>query len=262
MKRLQSKLTECVDLPVPKLEGNYAKDKRQDNASEDTSSSPATTKSNVRTPKPKTSQRGSYSSFPESDPWGSPDLHKGHNHVQEASNYPAANQNGAQGLNTGSRGSSSGGQRAQVSDSTQPAQDSPRNTWATPHDALAPAFRDSGIADADYGDDASANTGGRARVGQNLGADRSLSQNNEVITIEMLPEKEGMFMFQHRNYQVSSAKRNSTVIRRYSDFVWLLDCLHKRYPFRQLPLLPPKRVASKWKPSLEVSNLFHHLTER
>jgi sorting nexin-8 len=52
-------------------------------------------------------------------------------------------------------------------------------------------------------------------------------------------------MFQHRNYEVTSARRNSKVIRRYSDFVWLLDCLHKRYPFRQLPLLPPKRVASE-----------------
>ena len=52
-------------------------------------------------------------------------------------------------------------------------------------------------------------------------------------------------MFQHNNYEVKSARRGSTVIRRYSDFVWLLDCLHKRYPFRQLPLLPPKRVAGK-----------------
>ena len=32
------------------------------------------------------------------------------------------------------------------------------------------------------------------------------------------------------------------VSRRYSDFVWLLDCLVKRYPFRLLPSLPPKRV--------------------
>lgn len=61
----------------------------------------------------------------------------------------------------------------------------------------------------------------------------------------LLPEKEGMFMFQHHNYEVGSARRGSKVIRRYSDFVWLLDCLHKRYPFRILPLLPPKRVAGK-----------------
>jgi sorting nexin-8 len=64
--------------------------------------------------------------------------------------------------------------------------------------------------------------------------------------VNSLPEKEGMFLFQHRNYQVTSTLRNSRVIRRYSDFVWLLDCLHKRYPFRQLPLLPPKSFASKF----------------
>lgn len=65
----------------------------------------------------------------------------------------------------------------------------------------------------------------------------------DVITVTLLPEKEGMFMFQHRNYEVKSTRRGSSVVRRYSDFVWLLDCLHRRYPFRQLPLLPPKRVA-------------------
>lgn len=61
--------------------------------------------------------------------------------------------------------------------------------------------------------------------------------------MSLLPEKEGVFMFQHHNYEVASARRGSKVIRRYSDFVWLLDCMHKRYPFRALPLLPPKRVA-------------------
>lgn len=69
--------------------------------------------------------------------------------------------------------------------------------------------------------------------------------SDEIITVTMLPEKEGMFMFQHRNYEVKSIRRGATVVRRYSDFVWLLDCLHKRYPFRQLPLLPPKRVQGK-----------------
>lgn len=64
----------------------------------------------------------------------------------------------------------------------------------------------------------------------------------ESVIISMLPEKEGMFMFQHRNYEVKTLRRGSSVVRRYSDFVWLLDCLQKRYPFRRLPLLPPKRV--------------------
>jgi sorting nexin-8 len=68
----------------------------------------------------------------------------------------------------------------------------------------------------------------------------------ENVVITLLPEKEGIFMFQHHNYQVSSHRRGSQVVRRYSDFVWLLDCLHKRYPFRQLPLLPPKRVGGKF----------------
>ncbi|KAI6353084.1 Sorting nexin mvp1 [Pyricularia grisea] len=65
----------------------------------------------------------------------------------------------------------------------------------------------------------------------------------ENVQVVLMPEKEGMFMFQHHNYEVTSPRRGSKVIRRYSDFVWLLDCLHKVYPFRVLPLLPPKRVA-------------------
>lgn len=68
----------------------------------------------------------------------------------------------------------------------------------------------------------------------------------EAVTVTCLQEKQGTLLFQYRNYEVATARRNSKVVRRYSDFVWLLDCLHKRYPFRQLPLLPPKRVASKY----------------
>ena len=67
----------------------------------------------------------------------------------------------------------------------------------------------------------------------------------EIVMVNTIQEKEGMFMFQHRNYEVASTRRNSKVVRRYSDFVWLLDSLHKVYPFRQLPPLPPKRVASE-----------------
>lgn len=79
---------------------------------------------------------------------------------------------------------------------------------------------------------------------RSLGIARSTNPNvEETVAITLLPEKEGMFMFQHRNYEVKSARRGSTVVRRYSDFVWLLDCLQKRFPFRQLPLLPPKRVS-------------------
>ncbi|RKF78862.1 Sorting nexin mvp1 [Golovinomyces cichoracearum] len=66
--------------------------------------------------------------------------------------------------------------------------------------------------------------------------------DEETIVVTLLPEKEGLFMFQHHCYHVISLKKGKRVVRRFSDFVWLLDCLHLRFPFRQLPLLPPKRV--------------------
>ncbi|RMD43809.1 hypothetical protein DV735_g1307, partial [Chaetothyriales sp. CBS 134920] len=76
-----------------------------------------------------------------------------------------------------------------------------------------------------------------------IGASISVpSGPGELVTVALLPDKEGVFMFQHHNYEVKTIRRGGSVVRRYSDFVWLLDCLHKRYPFRRLPLLPPKRV--------------------
>ncbi|GBB85441.1 hypothetical protein RclHR1_11990001 [Rhizophagus clarus] len=63
----------------------------------------------------------------------------------------------------------------------------------------------------------------------------------DVITIKFAPEREG-FLFKHVNYIVTSQKRDTTVIRRYSDFWWLMECLVKRYPFRILPALPPKKI--------------------
>ena len=93
------------------------------------------------------------------------------------------------------------------------------------------------------GDGGSQDTPGGADPRRSIGAGAAIPHGaGEIITVTMLPEKEGMFLFQHRNYEVKSIRRSSSVVRRYSDFVWLLDCLQKRYPFRRLPLLPPKRV--------------------
>ncbi|KAF8892286.1 hypothetical protein BD779DRAFT_1610403 [Infundibulicybe gibba] len=39
-----------------------------------------------------------------------------------------------------------------------------------------------------------------------------------------------------------SVKRGATVSRRYSEFVFLWECLTRRYPFRLFPSLPPKRI--------------------
>ena len=63
---------------------------------------------------------------------------------------------------------------------------------------------------------------GGPRLGLTAGGVRA----EESVTITVLPEKEGMFLFQHRNYQISSGRRASRVVRRYSDFVWWVDsCL-------------------------------------
>lgn len=40
-----------------------------------------------------------------------------------------------------------------------------------------------------------------------------------------------------------SQNRGTTVIRRYSDYIWLNDYLHKRYPFRLIAPVPAKRLA-------------------
>ncbi|CAO1623770.1 unnamed protein product [Sympodiomycopsis kandeliae] len=37
--------------------------------------------------------------------------------------------------------------------------------------------------------------------------------------------------------------QSKTVVRRYSDFVWMNEILIKRYPFRIVPILPPKRLS-------------------
>ncbi|KAF8969779.1 Sorting nexin mvp1 [Entomortierella lignicola] len=66
--------------------------------------------------------------------------------------------------------------------------------------------------------------------------------NLDTIRMSFAPEKEGIFLFKHTNYIVESKNRQTTVIRRYSDFWWLLEVLSKRFPFRILPNLPPKRL--------------------
>jgi hypothetical protein len=63
----------------------------------------------------------------------------------------------------------------------------------------------------------------------------------DLVKVNVAPEREG-FLFKHTNYVVESQQRSSVVLRRYSDFWWLLETLMKRYPFRILPNLPPKKL--------------------
>lgn len=201
----------------------------------------------------------------DADPWNSPDLHKGHSHRVSASNTLRQNGNGAAApaLPNGNgfpRTTSTFTTTADQAESTASGDTLGKNTPSTGDGAGWGGFGEptgNGFANAGLGvgggfgvppvegDGNNDPTG----LGRSLGSGRVANVGTEeVVTITTIPEKEGIFLFQHRNYQVCSARRNAKVVRRYSDFVWLLDCLHKRYPFRQLPLLPPKRVASKSSP--------------
>lgn len=79
--------------------------------------------------------------------------------------------------------------------------------------------------------------------------------SRDIITISEIPEKEGL-LFKHTNYLVAhlvplpdtDATNDRKVVRRYSDFVWLLEVLLKKYPFRLIPELPPKKIASNSDP--------------
>lgn len=70
----------------------------------------------------------------------------------------------------------------------------------------------------------------------------------DTVSIKEVPEKEGL-LFKHINYCITHNLKlgmhgpagQKKVIRRYSDFAWLLEFLLKKYPFRVIPGLPPKK---------------------
>lgn len=76
--------------------------------------------------------------------------------------------------------------------------------------------------------------------------------STDIVLIEQLPDREGL-LFKHTNYVVkhlvnlpdTEASKDRSVIRRYSDFVWLQEVLLKRYPFRLIPELPPKKIGTQ-----------------
>jgi sorting nexin-8 len=200
---------------------------------------------------------------PEDDPWNSPEVHRGHNHAD----VPHANGDGPlNGQSYDGLGAPDLHQRT-TSNFTTPAPDSAvpsgRQSAASgsvsENTAGAWNYFDNPAPNPESGFEA--NPGASPFGGEVPAASHQPSANpaathtrtisggrvgssvEENVLVTLMPEKEGMFMFQHHNYEVTSTRRGSRVIRRYSDFVWLLDCLHKRYPFRVLPLLPPKRVA-------------------
>ncbi|KAK5704018.1 Sorting nexin mvp1 [Elasticomyces elasticus] len=170
--------------------------------------------------------------FGEADPWGSPEMHKGHGHLNGAA-AAAAPQRTTSTFTTANV-VEGGGDAAVTAPDTGTSWSGGAGFSAESHgEGFGGPVAEAG----GFGDGAgTVRRPAAPRVQTSKGAE-------EVVTVNLLDEKEGLFMFQHRNYEIASVRRATKVIRRYSDFVWLLDCLHKRYPFRQLPLLPPKRVA-------------------
>jgi sorting nexin-8 len=209
--------------------------------------------------------------YPE-DPWNTPDLHRNHNHVPEPPRPNGHDRAASTGVLNGSAAAAFG---------TSPQATLPRRTTSTFTTSVPPSSGAGSVAEAPSawgffdgnmppsaggfsepppnaaapfgnvggGDGPLPEAGGGPVVpvpainNRTIGGGRNGAAVEEHILVTLMPEKEGMFFFQHHNYEVTSSRRGSKVVRRYSDFVWLLDCLHKRYPFRVLPLLPPKRVA-------------------
>ncbi|KAK6381268.1 Sorting nexin mvp1 [Exophiala oligosperma] len=231
-------------LPEPKV--GYIEQLRADSRPQP-SSLPASKPTPVRQQKPR---QESFGNDPTADPWASPSNRRG----PPAST--AAQTMAANGVPESVKGASNGLERTTSAFTTQGEQSG--SNGGSPNDTAAPSAgagwnnyngSSAGFSEqpvlgggfGDEGDDQSNGPGHRHRPS----ASQSIvlpSGTGESVTISMLPEKEGMFLFQHRNYEVTTTRRGATVVRRYSDFVWLLDCLQKRYPFRRLPLLPPKRV--------------------
>ncbi|KAI1259119.1 hypothetical protein F5Y18DRAFT_318312 [Xylariaceae sp. FL1019] len=211
---------------------------------------------------------------PEDDPWNTPDVHRQHQHppafapktnghgVDHDHREPDTNGNSYHNLDepeVPSRTTST------FTTASAPSVTEPQSAGSVPSSAAGGWDYFGGSATSPRGGFGGVGAqnpvtspfgGGNGGGGRDPGADppaghsRTISGTSRIgsaveenITVNLMPEKEGIFLFQHHNYEVSSVRRGSKVIRRYSDFVWLLDCLHKRYPFRVLPLLPPKRVA-------------------
>ncbi|KAF9240678.1 hypothetical protein BU15DRAFT_87572 [Melanogaster broomeanus] len=75
-------------------------------------------------------------------------------------------------------------------------------------------------------------------AGSGLPKDWWKKQESVDVTIE---GQHGFILNRYTVYEVTT-ERGPAIHRRYSEFAFLWDCLVRRYPFRLLPVLPPKRV--------------------
>lgn len=85
-----------------------------------------------------------------------------------------------------------------------------------------------------------------SRVGSGIGScsgtgmPKDWWKKQEVVRVNLLGPQ-GFILNRYMVYEIVT-DRGPPVSRRYSEFVFLWDCLTRRYPFRLIPLLPPKRI--------------------
>lgn len=72
------------------------------------------------------------------------------------------------------------------------------------------------------------------------GLPRGWWNKQETAEVKIVGQQ-GFILNRYTVYEIKT-DRAAPVHRRYSEFVFLWDCLVRRYPFRLLPALPPKRV--------------------
>ncbi|KAH7926033.1 hypothetical protein BV22DRAFT_1194706 [Leucogyrophana mollusca] len=85
-----------------------------------------------------------------------------------------------------------------------------------------------------------ATNGGAPSSLSGSGMPRDWWKKQEHVRIS-IQGQQGFILNRYTVYEIST-DRGAPVHRRYSEFVFLWDCLVRRYPFRLLPALPPKRV--------------------
>ncbi|KAJ7765471.1 hypothetical protein DFH07DRAFT_810675 [Mycena maculata] len=67
-------------------------------------------------------------------------------------------------------------------------------------------------------------------------------KKQETVKVTILGQQ-GFILNRYMVYEISSS-RGAPVPRRYSEFVFVWECLLRRYPFRLFPSLPPKRIGA------------------
>ncbi|KAJ3920709.1 hypothetical protein F5877DRAFT_37490 [Lentinula edodes] len=109
----------------------------------------------------------------------------------------------------------------------------PDDPWDTTTRYMSAPSNMSGFGNSGFGPGAPSTV-----TGTGLSQDWWKNQKSVSVTIQ---GQQGFILNRYTVYQIST-ERGPSVIRRYSEFVFLWDCLYRRYPFRLFPALPPKRI--------------------